>query len=137
MVVTVPQHKTRHKTQEAKRAPITPKAVVLLMCKCLGRGRYFTLQGASRDTLYRKAKKLVGVPDLTFHDMKRTEVLTLKARLTDDELMAVTGNADIDMLRRHYMTDTAAEASKAVWRALGVDPAQLLKNVEAGRRTAA
>lgn len=121
LVVTVPQHKTRYITQEAKRVPLMPKALVLLARKCLGRERYFTVTAASRDSLFRRAKILAGVPDLTFHDLKRTVVMLLKQSLTEDELMAVTGNADVAVLRRHYMTDTAAEAAKAVWRALGAD----------------
>lgn len=121
LVLSIPQHKTRYITQQGKAVPIMPKALALLARKCLGRGRYFSVTPGSRDALYRKAKILAMVPDLTFHDLKRTSVMMLKSLLTEDELMAVTGNADVAVLRRHYMTDTAAEASKAVWRALGAD----------------
>lgn len=121
LVLSIPRHKTRYITQEPKSIPVMPKALTLLARKCLGRGRYFSVTPGSRDALYRRAKILAMVPDLTFHDLKRTSVMMLKMLLTEDELMAVTGNADVEVLRRHYMTDTAAEASKAVWRALGAD----------------
>lgn len=134
LVITVEKHKTRYVTQEAKRVPIMPKALVLLARKCLGRGRYFTVAPASRDTMFRKAKLLAGVPDLTFHDLKRTSVMMLKQRLTDDELMAVTGNSDLEVLRRHYMTDTAAEAAKVIWKALGGDPSTMVTRLADARR---
>ena len=129
LVITIPQHKTRYVTNESKRVPMMPKALLLLARKCLGRGQYFSVATASRDTLYRRAKQLAGVPDLTFHDLKRTSVLMLKGLLGEDDLMAVTGNTDVEVLRRHYMTDTAAEAAKTVWKALGANKAAILKNV--------
>lgn len=131
LVIEVPKHKTRYVTHEAKRVPLLPKALLLLARKCLGRARYFSVQPGSRDSLYRRAKLRAGVVDLTFHDLKRTSVGLLKGLLSDDEMMAVTGNSDIDVLRRHYMTDTAAEASKTVWRVLGVDRDALLRRVTA------
>ena len=129
MVVRIDQHKTRWLTKEAKSVPLMPKAVVLLARKCLGRGAFFTLSPGSRDKLYRDAKILAGVPDLTFHDLKRTAVLALKQHLTENELLSITGNSSVEILRRHYMTDTAAEASKVIWKSLGASPADLLKNV--------
>jgi integrase len=129
MVITIPQHKTLYRTERPKSVPLMPKALVLMARKCLGRGQFFTLKAGSRDALFRKNKKLAGVPDLTFHDLKRTAVLLLKVSLSEDELMAVTGNADVETLRRHYMTDTAAEASKIVWRTLGLDPRAVLASL--------
>jgi hypothetical protein len=127
LVIEVPKHKTRYVTNEAKRVPLLPKALLLLARKCLGRERYFSVSNASRDSLYRRARQLAMVESLTFHDLKRTAVGMLKGRLSDDELMAVTGNSDIEVLRRHYMTDTAAEASRLVWKALGADAQAYLR----------
>ena len=128
LVITIGKHKTRYVTQEAKVVPLMPKALMLLARKCIGRGEFFSISPGVRDTLYRRAKVLAGVPDLNFHDLKRTAVIMLKQRLSEDELMALTGNSDVEVLRRHYMTDTAAEASKKVWRALGVDRERAVKN---------
>lgn len=137
LVITIPKHKTRYVTNDAKRVPIMPKALVLLARKCLGKPAYFTLAPGSRDAMYRRAKRLAGVPDLTFHDLKRTAVSMMKARLTEPELMAVTGNSDVEVLRRHYMMDTAAEAAKALWRADGADARRILKTISDARRDAA
>lgn len=126
LVLTIPNHKTRYITHEPKSVPLMPKAVVLLARKCLGRGRYFSIKANSRDALYRTAKKLVGIPDLNFHDLKRTSVLMLKGLLNTDQLLAVTGNTDPEILREHYMSETAAEAAKAVWKALGADRLKVL-----------
>jgi integrase len=131
LVITIPKHKTRYVTNDSKRIPMMPKALLLMARKCFGKSRYFTVATSSRDTLYRRAKRLVGVPDLTFHDLKRTSVLLLKGLLTEDELMAVTGNTDVEVLRRHYMTDTAAEAAKTVWKALGAEKAKVLAQIRA------
>lgn len=133
MVVRIEKHKTRYVTNDAKSVPLMPKAVVLLARKCIGRGSYFTVGPGSRDTMYRRARDLAGVGTLNFHDLKRTAVLMLKDRLTEDEMMAVTGNSDVEVLRRHYMTDTAANAANAVWRALGGDRQRALSFVEARR----
>jgi len=131
LVLTIPAHKTRYVTNDDKRVPILPKALVLLTRQCLGRGRYFTVGPGSRDTLYRRARDFLGIEDLKFHDMKRTAVGMLKERMTDRELMAATGNADIEVLRRHYMTDTAAEAANGLWRAAGADRARLVRTAAA------
>lgn len=127
MVLSIDKHKTRYITLEPKAVPLMPKALILMARTCLGRGQFFDLVPGTRDTLYRRAKRLAGVPDLTFHDLKRTAVLALKARLTEDEMLSVTGNASIETLRRHYMTDTAAEASRIIWRTLGASPADVLR----------
>ena len=137
MVARIPRHKTRYITNDDKSVPILPKALVLLARKCLGRGRYFSVSPGSRDTLYRRAKRLAGVPDLNFHDMKRTSVLMLKRVLSEDELLGVTGNSDVEVLRRHYMTDTAADASRSAWRAMGVDRERLVRTLLGDRPRAA
>lgn len=126
LIIEIDKHKTRYKTNQAKVVPIMPKALLLLARKCIGRGRYFTVASSSRDTFYREARDLVGVDGLRFHDLKRTSILMLKSRLSEDEVLSVTGNKDVEVLRRHYMKETAADAAKTLWRALGVNPERLM-----------
>jgi integrase len=127
LVIQIEKHKTRYMTNEAKRVPLLPKALLLLSRKCLGtEGPYFTVANSSRDTFFREACANCNVQGLTFHDLKRTAVLWLKERLTMEELKTVTGNSDESILRAHYMTETAADASKIAWKAFGADKAKLL-----------
>jgi hypothetical protein len=127
LIIEIEKHKTRHKTNEAKVVPLMPKALLLLARKCLGKGRYFTVATGSRDTFYRNARALAGVDDLRFHDLKRTSILLIKDKLKLDEILSVTGNKDAEVLRRHYLKETAAEAAKIVWSTLGFNREQLLQ----------
>lgn len=127
LVIQIEQHKTRYITNRAKRVPLLPKALLLLSRKCLGQpGPYFTVANASRDTLFRNARKACNVVDLTFHDLKRTSLRLLKHRLTKAELMVVTSNADEDVLAEHYLLEVAAEAATMAWKALGADKAAMM-----------
>ena len=127
LVIQINEHKTKHITNEVKRVPLLPKALLLLSRKCLGKtGPYFTVATSSRDTFFRDACAECNVQGLTFHDLKRTAVLLLKTQLTAEELKTVTGNSDEAILRHHYMTETAAESAKIAWRAMGADKTKLL-----------
>lgn len=122
LVITIPQHKTLYLTDEPKCVPIMPKALLLFARKgLLGRDQYFTVANATRDTMFRRARARAGITGLTFHDLKRTGVSLVKDLMDEKQLMSVTGNKDVEVLREHYMLDEAAVAAVKVWRELGVD----------------
>lgn len=109
-VLIVP-HKTQHITGRERKIPIT-RHTVRLLGYLEKRGYYFTVDDKSRDTLFRKAKKIQGIKDLHFHD-SRAEALTRLAKKVDVMTLAkISGHKDLKILFNTYYRETAEDIAK-------------------------
>jgi len=113
-VVTVP-HKMMHLTRRPREIPITAAGARLLSC-LHGRGRYFTVNSASLDAVFRKAKAGAGLSGFTFHD-SRAEALTRLAKRVDLLTLArISGHKDVSLLARVYFRESAEDIAARLGR---------------------
>lgn len=92
------------KNGDARRVPLSRAAVRLFRC-----WSGWTVDGATRDTLFRRARDACGIADLHFHDA-RAEALTRMARkLTPFDLARVSGHRDLSILLSRYYRETAEQ----------------------------
>lgn len=72
----------------------------------------WTVDAASRDALFRKARKAAGIEGLTFHD-SRAEAATRLARKVDALTLArITGHRDLKLLMTTYYRETAEQIAR-------------------------
>lgn len=97
-------HLTDTKNGEDRDVPMTRRAVRLLK-DWTG----WTVDGASLDALFRKARDRCGVKNLHFHD-SRAEALTRLSRRVDVMTLAkISGHRDLNLLQRVYYRETGAQ----------------------------
>ena len=71
----------------------------------------FTLQPATLDVIFRRARTKLGFKDLHFHDSRATAVTRLAQKLSIHELARMIGHRDLNSLLIYYRksaTDIAA-----------------------------
>lgn len=112
-VVTLGKHKTAH-IAGARQVPVTRQAARVLRvlddaAKAAGRDGYFTLTAASKDTLFRRHMKLLGLADVHFHDARATALTRLARRVDAMVLARISGHRDLKILLNTYYRATAAE----------------------------
>lgn len=96
------------KNGESRRVPLSSCAIELLR-KLPGE---FSVDSASLDALFRKAKLRCGITGLTFHDM-RAEALTRLSKKVDVLTLArISGHKDIKMLMIYYRESAADIAAR-------------------------
>ncbi len=96
------------KNGESRRVALSSKAIELL--KRLP--EMFTVDSASLDALFRKAKLRCDITGLTFHDM-RAEALTRLSKKVDVLTLArISGHRDIKMLMIYYRESAADIAAR-------------------------
>lgn len=102
-VAMLAKHKTHRYTGRPRFVPFTRQARRLFAALLAdGRGDLFTVDDASRSTLFRKAATRCGVTGLRFHD-SRGEALTLLSRKVDVlTLQKISGHLDINQLAAYY-----------------------------------
>jgi integrase len=108
-------HLPQTKNDDARNVPLSSRAVDLLSLLANGKpdDHLVPVNAGSFDTLFREAKKKVGLTDLHFHDSRR-EAATRMSKLLPNvlELSAVTGHKTLKMLQIYYepkATDIAAK----------------------------
>jgi integrase len=106
-VATIERHKTLEIDRDVRRIPLLPQTLRLLGY-VRGRGRYFTVTAASRDTLFRKACQALMIEGLTFRD-SRADLFT---RLADADvpvmqLAQVSGHKNLNTLYNKYYRSRA------------------------------
>lgn len=101
------------KNGTARDVPLSARAVELIQLLPKGRKAdpLFTVSDASRDALWRKARKAAGIDDLHFHDLRHEAVTRLARKLDVLDLARMTGHQDLRMLRRYY-NPAAAEIAR-------------------------
>ena len=92
--------------------PLSSKAIKLLKKMTPQKeGGVFTVNQGVAGQIYRKAVKLAGIEDLTFHDLRHTAVTNLARKLSMLELARMIGHRDLRSLQIYY-NETAEELAK-------------------------
>jgi integrase len=91
------------KNGDAREVPLSKRAVELIE-KLKGRHKVkvFTVEPASRDALFRKAKERARVDGLTFHDTRATALTRLAKKLDVLSLAKMVGHRDTRSLMIYY-----------------------------------
>ena len=92
------------KNGDARAVPLSRAAVRLFK-----RWDGWTVDGASRDALFRKARAACGIEDLHFHDARAEALTRMSAKLTPFELARVSGHRDLGILLTRYYRATAEQ----------------------------
>lgn len=106
-------HLSKTKNGDERDVPLFP-----LARKCIrelladGRDKLFTVDLATRDALFRKARKAAGLKGFTFHDSRSEGISRLSKRMDVLELARVVGHRDINSLLIYYRADAAAIARR-------------------------
>lgn len=96
-------HLTRTKNGDARDVALSPRAAVIVAGLLEdGRKHLFTSSIASRDALFRKARKAAGIADLHFHDSRAEAVNRLSKKLGVLELAEQIGHRDLRSLQLYY-----------------------------------
>lgn len=74
--------------------------------------RGWTVDSASLDTLFRKARVRAGLSGFTFHDSRSEALTRLSAKLDPFELARLSGHKDLKILLLRYYRKTASEIAR-------------------------
>jgi integrase len=74
--------------------------------------RGWTVDSASLDTLFRKARKRAGLAGFTFHDSRAEALTRMSSKLDPFELARVSGHKDMGILLSRYYRKTASEIAR-------------------------
>lgn len=100
------------KNGDAREVPLSAAAVDLLeQLRGVDPVKVFTVPPASRDALFRKARKRAGLEGFTFHDARAEACVRLSKKLDVLELARVIGHRDPRSLMC-YFRETAEEIAK-------------------------
>ena len=92
------------KNGDARRVPLS-KAAVRLFKRWPG----WTVDVATRDVLFRRARDACGIADLHFHDARAEALTRMSQKLTPFELARVSGHRDLSILLSRYYRETAEQ----------------------------
>lgn len=110
-VATV-RHKMQYRTKRPREVPLTRQTIRLLGA-VKGRGQFFTVDDASRDALFRKARDSLLIEDLHFHDARGEALTRLASRRVGKvdvmTLSRISGIKDLRLLMRVYYRESAAD----------------------------
>lgn len=103
----------RTKNGDSRDVPLSTRAVDLLkLMQGVDDRCVFTVTGATRDVLFRKARQRAGLEGFTFHDARHTAVTRLADRLDVLELARMIGHRDLKSLMIYYNKPASAMALK-------------------------
>lgn len=101
------------KNGDARDVPLSQTAVALIKrMDGLHPTMVFTLQAATLDVIFRRARSKLGLKDLHFHDSRATSVTRLAQKLSIHELARMIGHRDLNSLLIYYRksaTDIAGQ----------------------------
>lgn len=98
-------HDTKNGT--SRRVPLSKRAIELM-----GKLKVFTINSASLDALFRKAKKSCEIENLHFHDARSEALTRLSQKLDVLELAAMVGHSDPKSLLWYYAQRAEDTADK-------------------------
>lgn len=101
-------HLPRTKNGSARDVPLSSRASEILG---LLPERVFNLNGATRDVMFRRARRAVEIDDLRFHDARAEAIWRLSKKLDVLELARVVGHRDLRSLMIYYDA-SASELAK-------------------------
>jgi integrase len=102
------------KTRAGVRSvPLSTKALAIIeQCKGIDEKLVFNIKTSQLDSLFRKAKKLVAIDDLHFHDTRHEAITRLAKKLDVLELARMVGHKDLNMLLVYYNKPASDLAKK-------------------------
>jgi integrase len=106
-------HKTQYLTGKPRKIPLTRHAIRLLK-PVSHLDRFFTVDSASTDALFRTAKRRRKITGLQFRDT-RAEALTRLAKKVDVlTLSKISGHKDLEMLSRVYYRESEEDIAARI-----------------------
>lgn len=100
-------HLDMTKNGEARDVPLS-RAAVRLFTGWPG----WTVDSASRDALFRKARNNAGLSGFTFHDSRAEALTRMSKKLTPFQLARVSGHKDMSILLSRYYRETASDIAR-------------------------
>lgn len=108
-------HVAQSKTGEPRDVPLSSRAREILgQVLPLGLDPIFGLTARQRDALWRKGRERAGISGLNFHDSRREALTRLARQYSVLELAAISGHADINVLRQVYYAPTVEELAEKI-----------------------
>lgn len=112
-VVTLYSHKTAKKVG-MREVPLTRHGARLLgklhaFAAAANRDALFTVDAASKDALFRRYVKWLGIEGLHFHDARAEALTRLSRRMDVLTLSRISGHSDLSILSNTYYRESAAD----------------------------
>lgn len=104
-------HLPKTKNGDARDVPLSKRACEILRALPLGFGPVFQLDGATRDTLWRRVRDKTPHRDVHFHDSRAEAIWRLSKKLDVLQLARVIGHRDLASLMIYY-NESAASLAK-------------------------
>lgn len=117
-VLTLREHKTMER-EGARLVPFTRKAARVLAvldeaAKAAGRDAYLTISASALDAHFRRARDMLMLPDLHFHDSRADALTRLSRRMDVMRLSRVSGHRDLRQLLQAYYRESAADIAASL-----------------------
>lgn len=113
-VITLNTHKTVDEVG-IRFVPFTKRALRLLrLLDSWTDDKYFTLESASLDTLFRKVRDRLMIENLRFHDSRAAALTRLSKRMDVLRLARVSGHKDLNQLNDAYYRASAADIALTI-----------------------
>lgn len=104
---------SKTKNGDTREVPLSPEAVRIIKGLLADeRKTLFHVSSASRDALFRKARKKTGIADLHFHDSRSEGISRLSKKVDVLELARIVGHRDLQSLMHYYHADAAQIAKR-------------------------
>ena len=108
-------HLTKTKNGDERDVPLFPAALAIVRDLLGdGRDRLFLVEPATRDALFRKARKAAGLDGFTFHDSRSEGISRLSKRMDILELAVSVGHRDPKSLMSYYRASASEIARRPV-----------------------
>lgn len=101
-------HKTQHLTGREREIPLS-KHALRLMHPFVHEGFAWSVTSASLDSLFRKARDSLLIPDLHFHDARANALTRFSRKVDVMQLARISGHRDLRVLMDAYYRVTPAE----------------------------
>lgn len=99
------------KNGDMREVPLSTRAKAILAALPKD-GQVFALDGAIRDTLFRRVRDRCKITGLTFHDTRSEAISRLSKKLDIMELARIIGHRDLRSLLHYYHADADALSAK-------------------------
>lgn len=113
-VITLNTHKTVDEVG-VRYVPFTKRALRLLkLLDGWTDDKYFKIESASLDTLFRKVRDRLLIDNLRFHDSRAAALTRLSKRMDVLRLAKISGHKDLNQLMDAYYRQTAADIAMTI-----------------------
>jgi integrase len=106
-------HLDKSKNGDERDVALSPRARALLyLMRGIDPVRVFTVEGPTRDALFREAREGASLKGFTFHDTRAEAINRLSKKLDILELADMVGHRDLNSLRHYYRSSADEVADK-------------------------